>query len=106
MFYPPSLTGSQIIQSRQVEGIDAEGTPLQTYENIAEFRGGFGSVNTARENVRGDAGQVADAAVSTQAEVEVWVGDILNINGRDWKVIGVRETGHTKRILLQTWGVQ
>jgi len=106
MFVSPSLNQDEITLYRQVDSIDLEGTPSQEFVQIETFRGGFGSVNTGRQIVRGDAGQEAEAAISTLSQVQVQVGDMLQLRGRDWKVIGVLETGVTQRFLVQAWGVR
>ena len=104
MFAGPSLTSHAVAIYRQTVGVDAEGTPLQTYTQVGAFRGGFGSVSTEKANVVGDGGQKADAAISTLGDPGVHVGDKVNTAGRDWKVIGVRATGPYTRILLSAWG--
>lgn len=105
MFTGPSLTSHEVMVSRQISGVDAEGTPLQTFAYVDTFRGGFGSVTTDRELVKGDAGQRVDAAVSIMGTANILIGDKLNVSGRDWRVVGVRTTGLTTRILLAAWGL-
>lgn len=105
MFIGPSLTSHEVLISRQITGVDAEGTPLQEFAYVGGFRGGFGSVATDRELVKGDAGQRVDAAVSILGSTNVLIGDKVNVSGRDWRVVGVRTTGLTTRILLAGWGL-
>ena len=105
MFTGPSLTSHEVVVLRQITGIDAEGTPLQDFAYIAAYRGGFGSVTNDRELVKGDAGQRVDAAVSISGAPDFRIGDKVETAGREWRVVGVRRTGVTSRILLAAWGV-
>lgn len=105
MFTGPSLNSHEVVLARQVAGVDAEGTPLQDFTYIAAYRGGFGSVTSDRELVKGDAGQRVDAAVSISGTPDVRVGDKVETAGREWRVVGVRRTGVTTRILLAAWGL-
>lgn len=105
MFSGPSLTSHEVVLSRQTVGIDAEGTPLQTFTYVQTLRGGFGSVTSDRELVKGDAGQRVDAAVSLSGAPDFRIGDKASISGRDWRVVGVRRTGVTTRVLLAAWGI-
>jgi len=102
----PSLTGYEVKVYRKSQSVDSEGTPLQTYSLVDEFRGGFGSVATGRENVVGYAGQRVDAAVSTSHEPNILIGDKVNVAGRDWKCVGIADTPITHRILLAQWGAE
>lgn len=104
MMFGPSLNSHAVVISRQVEGIDAEGTPVNSWSYWTEFRAGFGSVATGRELVTGFDGQRVDAAISTLAIVDVRIGDKAEVAGRVWKVIGVKATGYTTRVLLAAWG--
>lgn len=99
----PSLVSNEVKIYRQSNTVDAEGTPLQAYVPIGEIRGGFGSINTSRENIKGDAGEEVEAAISTRSELDIQVGDLVEVAGREWAVIGVRQTGWTTRILLTKW---
>lgn len=105
MFTGPSLRSHEVTVSRQVSGVDAEGTPLQTFAYAYTLRGGFGSVTSDRELVKGDAGQRVDAAVSIMGSADILVGDKINVSGRDFRCVGVRTTGLTTRILLASWGL-
>lgn len=104
MFIGPSLTSHEVFVLRQINGVDAEGTPLQDFVYIGGFRGGFGSVTSDRELVKGDAGQRVDAAVSITGTPDVRIGDKVETGGREWRVVGVRRTGVTTRVLLAAWG--
>lgn len=100
----PSLRTHEVKIYRKDQGVDSEGTPLQTYTLVDEFRGGFGSVSTGRELVEGYAGQRVDAAISTAHEPQALIGDKVNVSGRDWVVVGLSDTPVTYRILLAQWG--
>lgn len=100
----PSLSSYLVSISRPIVGVDDEGTPLTTYENVFEFRGGFGSTSSSREQVLGADGQRVDAAISTRVTVDVHINDKAVVAGREWRVVGVVPTGLTTRILLAVWG--
>jgi len=101
----PSLTSNYAMVYRRNTGVTVEGRPVETWTMVYAFSCGFGAVNTAREQVVGAAGQRVDAAASTMAqEPDVQVGDKLAVAGREWAVVGVRDTGATTRILLAAWG--
>lgn len=102
----PSLKSHEVKIYRKDQGVDSEGTPLQTYTLVDEFRGGFGSVSSGRERVEGYAGQRVDAAVSTSHEANALIGDKVNVSGRDWVIVGITDTAITSRILLAQWGGQ
>lgn len=99
----PSLVSHEAKIYRQANSVDSEGTPIQEYLQIGEIRGGFGSINTSRENIKGDAGEEVEAALSTRNEIIIQAGDLVEVAGREWTVIGVRQTGWTNRILLTKW---
>jgi hypothetical protein len=105
MFAGPSLSSHPVELSRRAESVDVEGTPVRTWEPVTAFRGGFGAVSSSRELVVGHDGQRVDAAVSTMANIDARVGDKAVVAGREWKVVGVRSTGPTTRLLLAAWGV-
>jgi len=100
----PSLSSYEVKIYRKTQGVDSEGTPLQTYTLVDEFRGGFGSVATGRELVEGYAGQRVDAAISTEHEPNALIGDKVNVSGRDWALVGISDTPVTYRLLLAQWG--
>ena len=102
--FGPSLTSHAVVINRQTTDIDAEGTPVNHWAPIMEFRAGFGSIATGRELVAGHDGQRVDAAISTLALVDARIGDKAEVAGRIWKVVGVKATGYTTRILLAAWG--
>jgi len=99
----PSLYSHEVQAYRKTAGVDAEGTPLQTYTLVAEFRGGFGTASADRELVKGYAGQRVDAAISTSAIQDIQVGDKIVVSEREWAVVGVIDTAITQRILLARW---
>ena len=100
----PSLTSHAVSISRPNVGVDEEGTPLTSYSPVFDFRGGFGSVNSNREQVLGADGQRVAAAVSTTIAGDVQITDKAIVNGREWRVVSIQATGLTTRILLATWG--
>ena len=102
----PSLSSYEVKIYRKSQQVDSEGMPLQTYSLVDEFRGGFGSVATGREQVRGFAGQRVDAAISTEHEPNALIGDKVEVSGRDWVVVGIADTPVTHRILLAQWGAE
>ena len=104
MFAAPSLTSHAVATFRRQDGVDVEGTPVQSWLPLDEFRGGFGMTGTGRELVAGFDGQRVDAAVSTAARSDVRVGDKAVVAGREWKVVGVKENGPLTRLLLASWG--
>jgi hypothetical protein len=105
LFAGPSMESHAISVYRKEDQIDEEGMPSQVFELVEEFRGGFGSVATSRELYVGTPSQRVDAAISTFTNTQAQIGDIINVNGRDWKCVGVSTTGPTIRIFLVTWGV-
>lgn len=100
----PSLRSHVVELHRIGTGVDDEGTPVQDYSFVFEFRAGFGSVNTNREQIVGQDGQRVDAALSTTITVDVRVNDKVIVSGREWRVVGVKSTGYTTRIYLSAWG--
>ena len=100
----PSLSSHHASIFRRDSSSDIEGNLSQTWVNVGEFCGGFGVPKSTRQEVIGASGQKVEAAISTQGNPDVQVGDKLNISGRDWAVIGVYDLALTKRIQLAVWG--
>jgi hypothetical protein len=102
----PSLYSYEVEVYRKSTAIDSEGTPLRQWDLINQFRGGFGVPGTSRQIIEGYAGQRIDASVSTEVEPQALVGDKVSVAGREWKVVGVKKTPITYRILLADWGAE
>lgn len=102
----PSLYSHYCRVVRRVDSVDAEGTPKRSEGVVCEFYGGFGAVASDRQAVYGSDGQLVVAAVSTTTGPDVKVGDKLEVAGREWAVVGIRETGATTRILLAAGGAR
>lgn len=100
----PSLTSHYANVFRRDSSTDIEGSLSHNWVNVGNFYGGFGVPRSTRQEVVGATGQKVEAAISTEGNPDVKVGDRLNILGRDWAVIGAVDLTITRRFQLAAWG--
>ena len=104
MIIVPSLTSHFASVYRRDSSTDIEGSLSHTWVSTGSFYGGFGVPRSTRQEVVGATGQKVEAAISTEGNPDVKVGDRLQILGRDWAVIGAVDLAITRRFQLAAWG--
>lgn len=103
----PTLTNFTATISRLQGTVDIEGNVVRNFIALSPtFLCGFGVPRPSEQGFAGAASQLVEAAVSTKANPDIRVGDKLNVNGRDWAVIGVINQIVTRRILLAEWNAR